>query len=550
MFPKTLFKNFNYIHFPAERKRTTLEVSPRVAVISENEESLEKFTNIYSGILDIVPIVTGKTKSSREFYSAGNYEISGSFPDIQVKCECRYPLNEDLCTLCGECIIACPLDAIDEEISIDFTKCDYCSQCVEVCPENAIDLYRYENYTFSVSQILFLDDNKKENEYSEIPGVYNTDEKKELFANIGTFQVEQSVNHNSKICQYNGRLDLGCQRCIEACEYKAVHKNSNGIEVDHFACEDCGQCVSACPTGAMQSADVSDENFADLIYEKLLNQEINYRHVIFVQESAAVSFYKNFNNNIDESVLLIVIPNLYILNSFHFLFLLRLGITNVHVFQEIFKESNLHKHIQFTNALSAYAFSGRKLVSSGYNAEFSSEEEAVFTSSFTFPEYKNKRKFLTPIFRDIYEKSENKRVLLQENILNTFGSVVCDEKRCSLCLACLNHCKIGSLMADSSNYTLSHIAANCIQCGICLNVCPEDALELVPGLLLDEEFFQPRVLAQDEPVTCAECGKVFGNKKSLEQVRNKLKSTGRYDDELDLLNYCDKCRVIKQLEVG
>jgi len=550
MFPKTLFKNFNYIHFPAERKTGVLEVSPRVAVMAENEEMLEKFTNIYSGVLDIVPIVTGITKSCREFYSAGNYEISGSFPDIQVKCECRYPLDEDLCSLCGECIIACPLGAIDEEINIDFTKCDYCGKCAEACPEDAIDLYRYENYTFSVPQILFLDDNKKENEYSEIAGFYYIDEKEKLLANIGTFQIEQSVNHNSEICQYSGRLDLGCQRCIEACEYKAVHKSSNGIEVDHFACEDCGQCVSACPTGAMQSEDVSDESFADLIYEKLLKQEANYRHVIFVQESDTVSFCKNYNNKIDESVLVIILPNVYILNSFHFLLLLRRGITNVHVFQEIFKESSLYKHIQFTNALTAYAFSGKKLVSAGYNPEFSSEEDAIFTSYFTFPEYKNKRKFLTPIFRDIYEKSENKRVLLQDNILNTFGNVVCDEEKCSLCLACLNHCKIGSLMADSSNYTLSHIAANCIQCRICLNVCPEDALDLVPGLLLDEEFFQPRILAQDGPAVCAECGKVFGNEKSLEQVRHKLKSLGKYEDDLDLLNYCDKCRVKKQLEVG
>jgi len=75
---------------------------------------------------------------------------------------------------------------------------------------------------FSVPQVLFLDDNKSKNEYFTIKGVYHIDEKEELFANIGTFQIEQSVNHNSEICQYNGRLDLGCERCIEVCEYKAI----------------------------------------------------------------------------------------------------------------------------------------------------------------------------------------------------------------------------------------------------------------------------------------------------------------------------------------
>lgn len=544
-----LLENFNYIHFPAERKTKVQEIPSKIVSISDSCKLMEEFTDVYGGVLDIVPVVTDKTKITGEFYSAKDYQIFGSFPDIEVKCECRYPLDEDLCTLCGECIVACPLDAIDEEINIDFTKCDYCGKCVEVCPENAIDLYRYENYTFSVSQVLFLDDNDKENEYFGINGVYHIDDKEELLANIGTFMIEESVNHNSTICQYNGRLDLGCQRCIEVCEYNAVHKNANGIKVDHFACEDCGQCVSACPTGAMQSADVNDEIFADTIYEKLINTEIDYKHVFFIQESDIVSFYKNYNK-LDDNVLLIIIPNVYVLSSFHFLLLLRLSITNVHIFQDVFKESNLYKHLQFTNALLGYAFSGKRLISTGFTPKFNNEEKAILTSSFTLPEYKNRRKFLTPILRDIYEKSENKRVLLQENILNTFGTVVCDERKCSLCLACLNHCRIGSLMADSSNYTLSHIAANCIQCRICLNVCPEDALELVPGLLLDEEFFQPRILAKDEPVVCSLCGKVFGNKKSVEQVRDKLKSVGRYEDELELLNYCDKCRIKKQLEVS
>lgn len=550
MFPKTQFNNFDYIHFTAERKTVVLDVSPNVAVIAKNEEILETFTNTYSGILDIIPIIIANTKKNKEFYLAINYEISGSFPNLEVKCECKYPIDEDLCTLCGKCIFACPLDAIDDEISIDFTKCDYCGKCVNACPENAIDLYRYKNYNFSVPQVLFLDDNKSKNEYFTIKGVYHIDEKEELFANIGTFQIEQSVNHNSEICQYNGRLDLGCERCIEVCEYKAIHKSSMGIEVDHFACEDCGQCVSACPTGAMQSADVVDENFADLIYKKLYKKEGNYRYVIFVQESDAVYFYKKHNNRITENVLLIILPNISILSIFHFLLLLRLGIVNIHIYKEIFKESSLYKHIHFTNALITYAFSNKKLLSTGYKLEFTDENDVIFTSAFTLPEYKNKRKFLTPILKDIYKKSENKRVLLQENILKTFGTVVCDEKKCSLCLACLNHCKLGSLVANSSNYTLSHIAAGCIQCGICVNVCPEDALELIPGLLLDEEFFQFRVLAKDEPVICTMCGKVFGNKKSLERVKNKLKSIDRYDNQLDLLNCCDKCRIKKQLETS
>jgi len=188
---------------------------------------------------------------------------------LEVKCECKYPIDEDLCTLCGKCIFACPLDAIDDEISIDFTKCDYCGKCVNACPENAIDLYRYKNYNFSVPQVLFLDDNKSKNEYFTIKGVYHIDEKEELFANIGTFQIEQSVNHNSEICQYNGRLDLGCERCIEVCEYKAIHKSSMGIEVDHLHVKTAANVFQHAPQEPCSQLMLLMKILTDLIYKNV-----------------------------------------------------------------------------------------------------------------------------------------------------------------------------------------------------------------------------------------------------------------------------------------
>ena len=53
-------------------------------------------------------------------------------------------LDEDLCTGCGECVEACPFDAIwlDPISGLAF-KCDLCSgaaRCVEVCPSNALTL--------------------------------------------------------------------------------------------------------------------------------------------------------------------------------------------------------------------------------------------------------------------------------------------------------------------------------------------------------------------------------------------------------------------------
>ena len=48
----------------------------------------------------------------------------------------------DKCTGCGECVSACPLDAIvikDEKAVVDDT-CAECGACIDACPNQALSL--------------------------------------------------------------------------------------------------------------------------------------------------------------------------------------------------------------------------------------------------------------------------------------------------------------------------------------------------------------------------------------------------------------------------
>jgi heterodisulfide reductase subunit A len=54
------------------------------------------------------------------------------------------------CTACGDCLTACPYDAISMTEGADRhaavispTGCKGCGGCVPICPENAIDLLGY-----------------------------------------------------------------------------------------------------------------------------------------------------------------------------------------------------------------------------------------------------------------------------------------------------------------------------------------------------------------------------------------------------------------------
>ena len=52
-------------------------------------------------------------------------------------------LNNDLCTLCEECIERCPMDAISlgaEDVEMNRDRCIGCGLCVTVCADEALTL--------------------------------------------------------------------------------------------------------------------------------------------------------------------------------------------------------------------------------------------------------------------------------------------------------------------------------------------------------------------------------------------------------------------------
>jgi Fe-S-cluster-containing hydrogenase component 2 len=50
-------------------------------------------------------------------------------------------IDTEACTGCGECVEACPLDAIelqDDKAVVDEETCGDCGACADVCPSEAI----------------------------------------------------------------------------------------------------------------------------------------------------------------------------------------------------------------------------------------------------------------------------------------------------------------------------------------------------------------------------------------------------------------------------
>lgn len=51
-------------------------------------------------------------------------------------------IDIELCTACGDCIEACPEDALSlseaHKVLLDEERCAYCADCEDICPTGAI----------------------------------------------------------------------------------------------------------------------------------------------------------------------------------------------------------------------------------------------------------------------------------------------------------------------------------------------------------------------------------------------------------------------------
>jgi heterodisulfide reductase subunit A-like polyferredoxin len=53
------------------------------------------------------------------------------------------------------------------------------------------------------------------------------------------------------VSRVDGELCLGCEACVDACQFAALSVPDGRAVVDAAACMGCGICVSHCPEGAL-----------------------------------------------------------------------------------------------------------------------------------------------------------------------------------------------------------------------------------------------------------------------------------------------------------
>ena len=519
-----------------------IEPDYRICVVADDPSSLDTFIENYGGILEIEPLLMADSHPNYSTASELHFEQKGS--ECLVSYRKRSPLKKELCTYCGACGESCPEQCISPQLFIDFNKCSFCKECEKVCEINAIDISGVEEIVLQAPAVLLLDDVK-----IELPenssSIFREDQLPEYFKTLYSAEIKEVVCHNNSICQYSGKLDAGCSRCIDSCPYGAITKGESGISVDHLLCEECGNCVSVCPTGAMQNGYLADNTL--LHYLKTLAIPQGAELVLGSEEELHTLWWYSRNSK-NDNVFYMEYSSLRFLSRYHLLLFFVSGFSKVTLLiEESPRNAFLLREVTKANAIVSGLFDitfAQISAPSEFAATAIEESLHPLPTLLAVEDFTNRRAALAQILSHLITLAG--KPLINDKFDKDFLSLSCEEKGCTHCFACLSECKTRALQTDEEQLSLTYQAGFCVGCGVCVKVCPENVLSLGSSSIIDQQYFSRVNLAQAEPARCRECGKVYGSKKSLEKVLHILSAKETVD--VTHFEYCSDCRVIKLFE--
>ena len=370
---------------------------------------------------------------------------------------------------------------------------------------------------------------------------------------VGTFEKPLYVRLEESLCAHSRAEQRGCNKCLDICPTGAISPAGDHVAVDPMACAGCGSCSAVCPSGAISF----DAPPVASLFRRMEALSGAYRKAggraprllvtdrSFGAEMVALS--ARFGRGLPADTVPFEVEALAGFGHAEMLAALAGGFSTVDLLLPPRGEDEApRRELALAEAMGG---EGRlRLLEVG-------DPDALSDALYG-------REAAEPAAEPVLALGSRRQIArLAAQALNPagamlplpesapYGSVQVDTDACTLCLACASLCPSGALGDNPDLPQLRFQEDACLQCGLCVQVCPEDAVALEPRLDLSDAALEQRVLNEEEPYECIECGKPFGVKSTVERIVAQL--AGKHSmfagaDASRLIRMCDDCRINAQ----
>jgi len=369
----------------------------------------------------------------------------------------------------------------------------------------------------------------------------------------GTFEKPLYVRLEPAICAHSRAGKTGCSNCLDLCPTGAITPDGDAVAVDPMICAGCGACSVACPSGAISY----DAPPLPNLLKRIETMASAFRKAggsaprLLVHDgdfgAEMISLHARFGTGLPADLIPLSLP---VVSGFgHAEALAALGAGFVAV--DILAGPRSETAALHAEAGLATALAGRRQVRVLDLSDPDQLADAFAPPADTAPADPvlplGSRRDVARTAARALNPGTAEPLPLPDGA--PYGAVLVDTDACTLCLSCASLCPAGALGDNPDQPELRFQESACLQCGLCVDVCPEDAITLVPQMDLSDQALAERVLHEEEPFECVECGKPFGVRSTVERIAAQLEGKhGMFNtpERARMIRMCDDCRVNAQ----